>query len=323
MCTNAVHARLLLGRDRGCGLGARHLDGAVARGDQVVAEADRAELAAPDGTTEPASIANVLPASGPSMTWSSNEVLAGGRERRVLRAVPSDQSDAMARRDARAMPGSAPRRRPDFLEKSRILKPLAQRIGSIRSRIESILSTISTMNDLRAIQRALETGPPPLAVFETVATAARDSTSFGARAFAGGLLGSIAGRAYDASWELAESGVRPPRRGARRRHTVGARRAPRGDRTRLQERVAHAARAQPALRRGRPRRRGRHLRRWRALAFPALEETVTSTFLDAAAPKRLRLAAIAALGRMGAESAAERIAAFVEPGARVRPRCRR
>lgn len=171
------------------------------------------------------------------------------------------------------------------------------------------------MNDLRAIQRALEDGTStPLAVFETVATAARDSTSFGARAFAGGLLGSIAGRAYDASWEVAERAAFALLDVARDADTPS-------ERVVLLEAIGRGFRnawLMPYV----------HSRLFDeddlvveaaisaagGLAFPALEETVASTFLDAAVPRRLRLAAIAALGRMGAESAAERIAAFVEPG---------
>lgn len=48
------------------------------------------------------------------------------------------------------------------------------------------------------------------------------------------------------------------------------------------------------------------------LGFPALEEAVASRFLDESASPAFRLGAIAALGRMGAESAAERIASFIE-----------
>jgi HEAT repeat protein len=47
------------------------------------------------------------------------------------------------------------------------------------------------------------------------------------------------------------------------------------------------------------------------LAFPALEEAITSRFLVADTKPALRLAAIDALGRMGAESAASRLVPFV------------
>ncbi len=51
------------------------------------------------------------------------------------------------------------------------------------------------------------------------------------------------------------------------------------------------------------------------LGFPALEELIAQEFLTDLRPPRLRLAAIAALGRMGAESAATRLVPFVRLGA--------
>lgn len=48
------------------------------------------------------------------------------------------------------------------------------------------------------------------------------------------------------------------------------------------------------------------------LAFPALEEAIAAAFLGEETSRPLRLAAIAALGRMGAESAATRLLPFVE-----------
>jgi HEAT repeat protein len=50
------------------------------------------------------------------------------------------------------------------------------------------------------------------------------------------------------------------------------------------------------------------------LAFPALEEAIASGFLGADTPVALRRAAISALGRMGAESAASRLAPFIDGG---------
>src|SRR6185295_12873785 len=50
------------------------------------------------------------------------------------------------------------------------------------------------------------------------------------------------------------------------------------------------------------------------LAFPALEEAIAAGFLGDDVSPSLQLAAIAALGRMGADSAAARIATFVTAG---------
>lgn len=170
------------------------------------------------------------------------------------------------------------------------------------------------MNDLRAIQQALDAGTStPLEVLDAVATAARESTSFAARALAGRILGSIAGRAYDASWEVAERAAfvlldvaRSSDAASERVELLEA--IGRGFRNAwlmpyvhsclFDEDDAVVAAAISAA---------------GGLAFPALEETLASTFLDPAVDKPLRLAAIGALGRMGAESAAERIAAFVDP----------
>jgi HEAT repeat protein len=171
------------------------------------------------------------------------------------------------------------------------------------------------MTDLRAIRQALEDGSAtPQAVFDAVAAAARDSTSFGARALAGRILGSIAGRAYDASWEIAERAAFVLLDVARDADTPS-------ERVVLLEAIGRGFRnawLMPYV----------HSRLFDeddtvveaaisaagGLAFPALEETIASTFLEPSVAKPLRLAAIAALGRMGAESAAERIAAFIDPG---------
>lgn len=170
------------------------------------------------------------------------------------------------------------------------------------------------MSDLRGIQRALEEGAAtPESVFDAVATAARESSSFGVRALAGLLLGSIAGRAYDAPWAIAERAAfvlldvaRDADAPAERVVLLQA--IGRGFRnawlmpyvhSRLFDEEDSVVEAAISAAGG--------------LAFPALEETVAATFLDPAVARPLRIAAIAALGRMGADSAAERIAAFVDP----------
>ncbi len=51
------------------------------------------------------------------------------------------------------------------------------------------------------------------------------------------------------------------------------------------------------------------------LGFRALEELIAQEFLSEHVPSSLRLAAICALGRMGAESAASRLVPFVRQGA--------
>jgi HEAT repeat protein len=178
------------------------------------------------------------------------------------------------------------------------------------------------MSDLRTTLveiDGLESGSlTPEAALETLTRTAHEAPSWAARSEAGRVLGSIAGRAYGASWEIAEKAAfvlldvardadAPPERVVLL-HAIG-----RGFRnawlmpyvhSRLfdeDETVVEAAIAAAG-----------------GLGFPALEETVASAFLREDMLPALRNAAIAALGRMGADSVAERIAAYVDPS---KPEC--
>ncbi|MBS2019558.1 MAG: HEAT repeat domain-containing protein [Deltaproteobacteria bacterium] len=166
-----------------------------------------------------------------------------------------------------------------------------------------------------SIERALEGGAlDPAAAVEPLDTAAHDAPTLALRLDACRVLGSLSGRAFHAPWEVAERAAfallaiareaDAPAERVGLLHAMG-----RGYRNvwlmpyvhrRLFDRDPSVAAAAISAAGG--------------LSFPALEEVVTSSFLSAEASPPLRRAAIAALGRMGAESAASRLVPFVGAG---------
>lgn len=166
-----------------------------------------------------------------------------------------------------------------------------------------------------ALERRLER--EELAPADAVApldAAAHDAPTLALRLEACRVLGSLSGRAFHAPWEVAERAAfallaiareaDAPAERVGLLHAMG-----RGYRNlwlmpyvhrRLFDRDESVAAAAISAAGG--------------LAFPALEEAITSSFLGADASPPLRLAAIAALGRMGADSAASRIVPFVAGG---------
>ncbi|MBX3226480.1 MAG: HEAT repeat domain-containing protein [Labilithrix sp.] len=169
------------------------------------------------------------------------------------------------------------------------------------------------MDEMRKLERALEDGTlTPGAALDPLVRAAHEAMSFALRSAAARVLGSIAGRAYDATWEVAERAAFALLEVARDAdapaervvllHAIG-----RGFRnawlmpyvhSRLFDEDGAVVEAAISAAGG--------------LAFPALEETIASTFLNDEAAPPLRRAAIAALGRMGADSAAALLAERVD-----------
>ena len=166
--------------------------------------------------------------------------------------------------------------------------------------------------DARSILRDLDAQRiTPEAALEGLSAAARDAPTWAQRVETCRGIGSIAGRAFDASWLLAERAAfvlldvaRETDAPIERVQILSA--IERGFRNvwlmpyvhvRLGDDDPHIARAAIAAAGG--------------LGFPALEEALAADFLKSDAPPALRLAAIAALGRMGAESAADRIAPWI------------
>ncbi len=163
----------------------------------------------------------------------------------------------------------------------------------------------------RALRTRLEHGQAsPGAVVDQLALAAVDAATRTARLDACRLLGDLAGRALGADWDAAERAAFALLEAARVADTAADRRGVvaamgRGFRNiwllpfvhrRISDRdptIAVAA-----------------LQAAGGLGFPALEEAVAS-FVSDSAPPALRRAAIAALGRMGAMSAAERLVPYV------------
>jgi HEAT repeat protein len=166
--------------------------------------------------------------------------------------------------------------------------------------------------DSRSIQRALEDERlSPADALAPLEAYAHDAATLALRLEACRVLGALSGRAFGAPWEVAERAAFALLAMAREAdapaervgllHAMG-----RGYRNiwlmpyvhrRLfdeDETVAAAAISAAG-----------------GLAFPALEEAITSGFLAKDASPVLRLAAIDALGRMGAESAASRLVPFV------------
>src|SRR5690348_1572503 len=148
------------------------------------------------------------------------------------------------------------------------------------------------------------------AVVPELASAAIDAPTRGARLEACRLLGDLAGRALGAEWDAAETAAFALLEAARVADTAADRRGViaamgRGFRNlwllpfvhrRLSDRDETIAAAA--------------LQAAGGLGFPALEEAVAAFVVDAA-PAALRRAAIGALGRMGATSAADRLVPLV------------
>ncbi len=166
--------------------------------------------------------------------------------------------------------------------------------------------------DSRSIQRALEDEQlSPADALAPLEAYAHDAPTLVLRLDACRVLGALSGRAFDAKWEVAERAAFALLAIAREAdapaerigllHAMG-----RGFRNlwlmpyvhrRLFDTDDAVAAAAISAAGG--------------LGFPALEEAITSGFLSEDTSAPLRLAAIAALGRMGAESAATRLVAFV------------
>lgn len=171
---------------------------------------------------------------------------------------------------------------------------------------------MTAAGDSRALRRALEGGAlAPADAIAPLEALAHDAPTLASRLAACRVLGSISGRAFKASWEVAERAAFALLAMAREAdapaerigllHAMG-----RGFRNlwllpyvhrRLSDEDADVAVAAISAAGG--------------LAFPALEEAIAARFLVDDAPPAQRLAAIAALGRMGAESAASRLVPFV------------
>lgn len=165
------------------------------------------------------------------------------------------------------------------------------------------------------IQRALEREElDPVDALERLTSAAHEAATLALRLSACRVLGALSGRAFGAPWEIAERAafalLAIAREADARAERIGLLHAMgRGYRNvwlmpyvhrRIfddDETVAAAAISAAG-----------------GLGFPALEEAITAGFLSADAKPALRRAAITALGRMGAESAASRIVPFVTLG---------
>jgi HEAT repeat protein len=165
----------------------------------------------------------------------------------------------------------------------------------------------------RALRARLEHGEASAAeAVQIMASAAHEAPTRTARLDACRLLGDLAGRALGADWDVAERAAFALLEAARLADTAADRRGVlaamgRGFRNvwllpyvnrRLGDRDPSVAVAA--------------LHAAGGLAFPALEEPVAS-FLGEAVPPALRLAAIAALGRMGAMTAVDRLVMLI-PG---------
>jgi HEAT repeat protein len=169
--------------------------------------------------------------------------------------------------------------------------------------------------DGRAIERKLETEDlRPEDALGELARVAREAPTSARRLEACCVLGALSGRAHGASREVAERAAfvlldvareaDAPAERAGLLHAMGRgfrnlwlmpyvhRRLSEGDEAVVAAAISAAG----------------------GLAFPALEEAIASGFLGADVSPALRFAAISALGRMGAESAAARLVPFVVEG---------
>ncbi len=165
--------------------------------------------------------------------------------------------------------------------------------------------------DARSLRRAIESGETsPEDAVDSLAALASGAPTRGGRLEAWRLLGDVAGRSLGARWKAAE-------RAAWALLDIARTYVSPADRSLLLSAMGRAFRnawlvpfvharladddesiAEAAIGAA------------GGLGFPGLEDAV-ARFLTPEAPRRLRLAAVAALGRMGAVSAAPRLAAFV------------
>jgi HEAT repeat protein len=168
--------------------------------------------------------------------------------------------------------------------------------------------TAITARDLRAQLDAaqLDAGQ----AIEPLISLARAGTTRPARLDAAGMLGELAGRAHGARWEVAERAAWALLELARLADAAADRRGVilamgRGFRNLWLLPYVHRR-----LSDGDPRIVAAAINAAGGLGFPALEEAVAA-FLDEGAPRPLRKAAIAALGRMGATSSVDRLVPLV------------
>lgn len=164
---------------------------------------------------------------------------------------------------------------------------------------------MANAHDARAVRAALEAGTQA-AIIEL----ARGAPTRGQRTHAYGLLGDLAGRAFGAPWEIAERAAFALLELARIVTAPGEKRAlivamGRGFRNAWLLPYVHRrlSDADPATVAAAASAAG-------GLGFAALEEAVAELLTDDA-PAPLRLAAIAALGRMGSSGAAARLVPLV------------
>jgi HEAT repeat protein len=165
----------------------------------------------------------------------------------------------------------------------------------------------------RDIRRALETGSldaaTALAQLQPIALGA---SSRAQRIDAYGLIGEIAGGAFDAPWEVAERAAWELLRLARHASGLAERRGlilavGRGFRNQWLMPFVHARLHEERLEIVEA-----AINAAGGLGFAALEEVVASRFLGADVDPSLRRAAVAALGRMGAFSTASRLVGLIE-----------
>lgn len=165
--------------------------------------------------------------------------------------------------------------------------------------------------DARAVRAALEAGTQAAdAVLPAIVQLARGAPTRGQRVHAYGLLGDLAGRAFGAPWEVAERAAfallelaRVVAAPAEKRALIVA--MGRGFRNAWLLPYVHRR-----LSDGDPQMAAAAASAAGGLGFAALEEAVAELLVEGA-PAPLRLAVIAALGRMGSSNAAARLVPLV------------
>ncbi|MBX3274687.1 MAG: HEAT repeat domain-containing protein [Sandaracinaceae bacterium] len=165
-----------------------------------------------------------------------------------------------------------------------------------------------------SIERALEAGLlAPDEALAQLAEAVREAPTSARRLEASLGLGSLAGRAHGAGWEVAERAAFVLLEVARETDAPAERAALLGAMGRALRNAWLVPYVHARLDDADPLVAGAAIAAAGGLAFPALEAAV-ARFLDADAPRELRRGALAALGRMGAQSAADRIAELAGAG---------